>query len=109
MTSRVAPKKLVYILGALGLFLYTAGLFFKIQHWPLATISLSSGLALIYFVVFPWYTRLKWKDDSHVSAAFIYMVVGSLLIVVPSLLVSLNVQRETSTEAGSWSVVSSRR
>ena len=99
-------KKAVYILGALGLFLYTAGLFFKIQHWPLATISLSAGLVLIYFVVFPWYTRLKWKDDSHVSAGFIYMVVGSLAIVIPSLLVGLNVQRNFE---GGWFMVSGQQ
>lgn len=92
-------KKTVYILGALGLFLYTAGLFFKIQHWPLATISLSAGLAIIYFVAFPWYTRLTWKDDSHVSAGFIYMIIGSLAIVVPSLLISLNLQRNYE---GGW-------
>lgn len=92
-------KKTVYILGAMGIFLYTAGLFFKIQHWPLATTSLSAGLAIIYFVAFPWYTRLTWKDDSHVSAGFIYMIVGSLAIVVPSLLISLNLQRNYE---GGW-------
>jgi len=92
-------KKIVYILGALGLFLYAAGLFFKFQHWPLATIFLSSGLAIIYFVAFPWYTRLTWKDDNHVSAGFIFMIVGSLAIVIPSLLISLNLQRNYE---GGW-------
>lgn len=91
-------KKIIYILGALGMFSYTAGLLFKIQHWPLATPLLSAGLALIFFVVFPWYTRLTWKDDDHVSSGFIFMVVGTLAIVMPSLLVSLNHQK--NYEAG---------
>ncbi|MDF1561143.1 MAG: hypothetical protein P1P83_13205 [Bacteroidales bacterium] len=86
-------KRMVYILGALGMTAYMAGLLFKIQHWPLATLLLSVGLALIFFVVLPWYTRLTWKSDDHVSSAFIYMVVGALAIVIPSLLISLNVQR----------------
>ena len=31
-------KRPVYILGAIGIILYTSGLLFKIQHWPFATI-----------------------------------------------------------------------
>lgn len=86
-------RKIVYILGALGMLSYMAGLLFKIQHWPLATILLSAGLALVFFVVFPWYTLLTWKDDDHVSSGFIFMVIGALAIVIPSLLISLNSQR----------------
>lgn len=86
-------KRIVYILGALGMSLYMAGLLFKIQHWPLATILLTVGLVLTFFVVLPWYTRLTWKSDDHVSSAFIYMVVGALAIVIPSMLISLNIQR----------------
>lgn len=92
-------KKTVYVIGALGIFLYAAGLLFKIQHWPMATSFLSFGLAIIYFVAFPWYTRLTWKDDSHVSAGFIYMIAGSLAIVVPSLLIGLNLQKNYE---GGW-------
>ncbi|MFN2337118.1 MAG: hypothetical protein ABR560_09125, partial [Bacteroidales bacterium] len=61
-------------------------------------LLLSVGLALVFFVVFPWYTRLTWKDDDHVSSGFIFMVVGALAIVIPSLLVSLNHQK--NYEAG---------
>ncbi len=86
-------KKIVYILGALGMLSYIAGLLFKIQHWPFATLLLSAGLALIIFVVFPWYTRLSWKGEDHVSSGFIFMVVGALAIVMPSLLISLNIQK----------------
>lgn len=86
-------KRIVYILGALGMSAYLAGLLFKILHWPLATLLVSAGLALIFLVVLPWYTRLTWRSYDHVSSAFIYLVVGALAIVIPSLLISLNVQR----------------
>ena len=86
-------KKIVYILGTAGLACYILGILFKIQHWPLATLLLSAGLALIFFVVFPWYTRITWKDEVPVSSKFIFMVTGTLAIGVPSLLISLNAQR----------------
>ena len=46
------PKKIVYILGAAGLICCIMGLLFKIQHWPLATILLTLGSAVIFFAVF---------------------------------------------------------
>ncbi len=92
-------KKIIYILGALGMLSYIAGLLFKIQHWPFATLLQSAGLALIFFVVFPWYSRLTWKDDDHVSSEFIFMVVGALAIIMPSLLISLNTEKNYE---GGW-------
>lgn len=82
-----------YITGALGIFCYAAGLLFKVQHWPMSTVLLTAGLVLIIFVALPWYTRVTWKDEAYVSARFIYIVIGAIAIVVPSLLVSLNLQR----------------
>jgi len=86
-------KRGAYITGAVGILGYAAGLLFKIQHWPLASVLLTAGLALLFFVAFPWYTRITWKDDANVSSKFIYMVIGAFSIMVPSLLVSLNLER----------------
>lgn len=86
-------KRGAYITGALGILGYAGGLLFKVQHWPFATVFLSAGLILIFLVAFPWYTRITWKDDTNISARFIYMVTGAFAIILPSLLVSLNVQR----------------
>ena len=86
-------KKIIYVLGAVGLICYVAGFFCRIQHWPLSTILLMCGLVIIFFMVFPWYTVITWKEDNNVSASFIYMVIGALAIGIPSLLISLNVQR----------------
>ncbi len=85
-------KRLVYILGATGCVLYIAGMLFKIQHWPHATIFMITGLLFLCLVAFPWYTWLTWKDEKHISPIFIYMVIGFLLIIVPGALLNLNLQ-----------------
>jgi hypothetical protein len=86
------PKRPIYLLGAAGSILYVAGTLFKIQHWPLAALFMVLSLIILFIVVFPWYTWLTWKNDSHVSAAFIFILTGSLLIIVPGALVNLNLQ-----------------
>ena len=82
----------VYILGAAGIICYVAGLLFKIQHWPLASLLMVSGLILLCLVVFPWYTWITWKDDSHISARFIFLLISFLLIIVPGALINMNLQ-----------------
>jgi hypothetical protein len=86
------PKKTIYILGAAGCILYVSGALFKIQHWPLASLFMILSLIILFIVVLPWYTRITWKDDSHVSAVFIFMIIGSLLIIVPGALINLNLR-----------------
>jgi hypothetical protein len=86
-------KRPVYVIGAAGVILYIAGLLFKIQHWPLATVFIVTGIIMLSVIAFPWYTWLTWKEDNHVSHMFIYMVIGSLLLIIPGALVTLNLQR----------------
>ena len=61
-------KKPVYILGAIGLICYIAGMFFKIQHWPLAAMLMVLGMIILCVIVFPWYTWISWKEESHISS-----------------------------------------
>jgi hypothetical protein len=86
-------KRLVYILGAAGFVLIITGMLFKIQHWPLATLFMVAGLLLLCILAFPWFTWLTWKEESHVSSMFIFMVIGSLLLIIPGAMVNLNLQR----------------
>lgn len=87
------PKKIVYILGAAGLICCIMGLLFKIQHWPLATILLTLGSAVIFFAVFPWYAWLTWREERNVSARFIFMVAGMIILMLPVLMLNLSLQR----------------
>jgi hypothetical protein len=86
-------KRPVYILGATGCVLYIAGMLFKIQHWPLSTTFMITGLLLLCILAFPWYIWLTWKEESHISSMFIFMVIGFLLIIMPGALINLNLQR----------------
>jgi hypothetical protein len=38
------------------------------------------------------FTRLTWKEESHISSMFIFMVIGFLLIIVPGAMITLNLQ-----------------
>ena len=87
------PKKIVYILGAAGLICCILGLLCKIQHWPWATIFLTVGSATIFFAVFPWYAWLTWREERNVSAKFIFMVAGMIVLMLPVLMLNLSLQR----------------
>jgi uncharacterized protein with PQ loop repeat len=85
-------KRPAYIIGAVGTVLFIAGMLFKIQHWPLATLFIVFGIILLCFMAFPMFTWLTWKEESHISSMFIFLVIGFLLIVVPGAMITLNQQ-----------------
>lgn len=85
-------KRPVYFLGATGIVLFAAGMLFKMQHWPLATLFIILGIILLGFLAFPMFTSLTWKEENHISSMFIFMVIGFLLIVVPGAMITLNLQ-----------------
>ena len=86
-------KRPVYILGAAGTVLFVAGMLFKMEHWPLATVFIITGIIILCFLAFPMFTRLTWKEDDHVSSMFIFLVIGFILIVVPGAMLTLSLQR----------------
>ncbi|HVN57602.1 MAG TPA: hypothetical protein VMT63_04840 [Bacteroidales bacterium] len=91
-------KRLLYILGAVGLIFYILGLLFKLQHWPAATIMMVLGLIFLAIIVFPWYTFITWKEEQATNAKFIFMVIGLIAIVVPAALVTLSLQRSYESQ-----------
>jgi hypothetical protein len=80
------------MLGAAGIVLFVAGMLFKMQHWPLATMFIIIGIILLCYLAFPMYTWLTWKEESYISPKFIFLVTGFLLIVVPGAMITLNLQ-----------------
>jgi len=85
-------KKTAYILGAAGIILYLAGMFFKVQHWPAASLLMVLGLIIISAVALPWYTWLTWKDEKNITPQFLFIIIGALAIIVPGALINLNLQ-----------------
>jgi hypothetical protein len=90
--KEMSYKRPVYIFGTAGAIFYILGMFFKIQHWPAASVLMVFGLIILGVIVFPWYTWLSWKNESNISSAFIFIVIGSLLIIIPGALINLNLQ-----------------
>ncbi|MDM8002236.1 MAG: hypothetical protein QUS66_04880 [Bacteroidota bacterium] len=90
-------KKIVYVIGAAGLIFSILGLLCKIQHWPMASVFLTAGSAIIFFVVFPWYTWLTWRKEENLSAKFIFMVTGLVVLMLPILMLNLSLQRTFDT------------
>jgi hypothetical protein len=86
-------KRLLYIIGAISVVLYCTGFWFRIMHWPLASISVVTGSFVFVFIFLPLFTRMQWKTDTHVNPRFIFMVIAALLFIVPGALVNLNLER----------------
>lgn len=81
-----------YILGTAGFVLYSFGMLFKIQHWPLATILMVTGLIIFGALALPWYVYIKWKDENNITSQFLFIILGLLLIIIPGMMINLNLR-----------------
>ncbi len=84
-------KKPVYIIGAVGLTFYLIGMLCKIQHWPGASILMGLSILIFGFIMF-WYTWLTWKEENHISSRYLFLIIGSLAILIPGTLFNLSLQ-----------------
>ncbi len=86
-------KKPLYYLGFLAMFLYLAYLWQKIMHWQFfGTFAFILSIVL-FLVVFPLYVYIEWKNEKSVDAKFIFIVIALVTFLVPSALISLNLQQ----------------
>jgi len=83
----------IYIAGAVGLIFLIAGMLCKIVQWPFAAFFIMLSIVDLFFVVLPWYTWKTWREEKNVTAMFIYLIIGTVLLVVPAAIISLNVQK----------------
>jgi hypothetical protein len=87
---KAAP--VVYIIGAIAIVLCLTGFFFKLMHWPLAGMLIVAGLLILVLIAFPWYVITTMQNDTHVRPEFIFMVVGSMAVLIPASLIGINGQ-----------------
>ena len=75
-------KNYAYVLGLIGTVLTITGVFFKMMHWPGASIVLTLGFLIIAAVFLPLYFILSYREQAE-KPKLIYPVVGylSLLLV----------------------------
>lgn len=85
-------KRPYYIAGAISVLLYCTGFWLRIMHWPMAATFMLTGTFLLVFIVFPLFTHVQWRNDINVNARFIFMVMSTMLFMVPGALVNLNLQ-----------------
>jgi len=82
----------VYITGAVAVMICLSGFFFKLMHWPISGAMIALGLLILFGVAFPWYVFTAYKNESFVRAEFIFLVVGSIAILIPAALTVTNLQ-----------------
>jgi len=86
-------KRFLYVIGALSVLVYATGFWFRILHWPMAYLFIMTGAFVLFFIAFPLFVRLQWKEEINVNARFIFMVIAPLLFILPGTLVNLSVER----------------
>jgi uncharacterized protein with PQ loop repeat len=91
-------KRPLFIVAFIAMILYLVSFWFKMQHWPLATILMTLGSLILMVAVLPWYTWISWKGEEQVSSKFIFIVITIALFVMPGALVSLSVQQTYNEE-----------
>lgn len=91
------PEKPVYIPAAIGFLAFFSGFLFKVMHWQGSGVLLLGGLIILILIVLPWFTWLRWKDEEYVRPGFIFLVAGSLSIILPAAFLSMNLQRSFDT------------
>ncbi len=84
-------KRPAYVIGAVGLTFYLAGMVCKIQHWPGASILMGISIVIFGIILF-WYTWLSWREENHISSRYLFLIIGSLAILIPGTLFNLSLQ-----------------
>jgi len=90
-------KRLLYYSGFIALISYMLFIWFKMQHWinlilPVYVLSIS-----LFLILTPWYVFQEWKDEAGVSTKFIFMVIAIVTVLLPSSMISLNLQQDYNT------------
>ncbi len=85
-------EKPVYITAAIGFLAFFSGFLFKVMHWQGSGVLFLVGLIVLFLVALPWFTWLRWKDEEYVKPGFIFLVAGSLSIILPAVLLSMNLR-----------------
>jgi hypothetical protein len=83
----------VLIVGVIAGMIHIAGLFFKMMHWPGASLLFFFGPLLFVLVFLPWYTFKVYNEKEYVTLDFIFLIVGVIWFILTSTLFNLNVSQ----------------
>jgi hypothetical protein len=84
-----------------GLFaglIYIVGFLFKIMHWPGAGVAILIGLILFATIFVPLFVFAHYKNESHVSGHFIFIIVASMMAILFLSFMALTVSKDVLSE-----------
>lgn len=90
--------RLLLSFGYIALFLYLAGILFKIEHWPGATMLLIAGSVMLTAVFLPFYAFRQFRTISYVSEKFIYLCIAFVYFNILSFLLTMNLSKDLLSE-----------
>jgi hypothetical protein len=77
-------KKTLYLIGLISTIFTFLGSFFKIMHWPGASLIIIMGALSLAFIFVPLLIFIKFKEVSFLFDKFIYsigIILGTVLMV----------------------------
>ena len=91
-------RRAAYLVGLFAGLFYIAGFLFKIMHWPGATLIIFAGLILFAMVFIPLFVVAHYKNESHVSGHYIFVMVASMMAILFLSFMALNVTKDVLSE-----------
>ena len=67
-------KKTLYLIGLISTIFTFLGSFFKIMHWPGASVIIIMGALSLAFIFVPLLIFIKFKEVSFLFDKFIYSI-----------------------------------
>ena len=87
-------KRAAYLVGLFAGLFYIAGFLFKIMHWPGAGLAILIGLILFAMIFIPLFVFAHYKNESHVSGHFIFVMIASMMAVLFLSFMALTVTKD---------------
>ena len=91
-------KRAAYLVGLFAGLFYITGFLFKIMHWPGAGIIILIGLILFALIFIPLFVFAHYKNESHVSGHFIFVIVASMMAILFLSFMALTVSKDVLSE-----------
>lgn len=91
-------KRAAYLVGLFAGLFYVAGFLFKIMHWPGAGLIILVGLILFAMIFIPLFVIARYKNESHVSGHFIFVIVASMMAILFLYFNALTVSKDVLSE-----------
>jgi len=82
-------KTRVYIILYVAILIHFAGAFFKIMHWPGASIMILLGNSILFLFAVPMYLVNVSREKEFVTGKSLFVVFASIWIIISTNLVSI--------------------